>query len=400
MTDQSICQNPDLFSARLFALMQHIHPGVATLELYEFRYCLNTVKPADGWASVVVEPFESLAAKLDDPAFYQSIQIRPKVDGKLALDGQITSLTQMLLVGLACGAYTTAQVRQRLYFDLRGFFFLARTTYFTDTVLAHFDGKPYRQFSALQKTFETHQAVGYPEFKAANAEVDASFFDAVQALTRLKGTPVVLGIAGPTAAGKTEIVARLNDAFHQAGRKTTSMEMDHFLTDRDDREARGVDSLGPQAIHVGLFQRCLEDLITGKPVDTPRYDFITGSSSHDIRGHLKPGGRPVHIEPADVIFIEGNFPFMVPQTNHLVGIKAVYLTDDPVRLQRKWKRDMDYRKKYELNYFRNRYFKDQYLMAQACFISQLGTCDLCVDTTAARLWASTETASLLDREEK
>jgi len=53
-----------------------------------------------------------------------------------------------------------------------------------------------------------------------------------------------------------------------------------------------------------------------------------------------------------------------------------------------------------LNYFRNRYFKDQYLMAQACFIPQLGTCDLCVDTTAARLWASTETASLLDREEK
>ena len=114
MTDQSICQNPDLFSARLFALMQQIHPGVATLELYEFRYCLNTVKPADGWASVVVEPFESLAAKLDDPGFFQSIQIRPKVDGKLALDGQITRLTQMLLVGLACGAYTTTQVRQRL----------------------------------------------------------------------------------------------------------------------------------------------------------------------------------------------------------------------------------------------------------------------------------------------
>ncbi len=74
---------------------------------------------------------------------------------------------------------------------------------------------------------------------------------------------------------------------------------------------------------------------------------------------------PIEIEPADIIFIEGNFPFLIEEVLHLIGIKVVYLTDDPIRLKRKWKRDIDYRKKYEPNYFRNRYFKDQFIMASS-----------------------------------
>ena len=66
----------------------------------------------------------------------------------------------------------------------------------------------------------------------------------------------------------------------------------------------------------------------------------------------------------------------------------VYLTDDPVRLKRKWKRDIDYRKKYEPTYFRNRYFKDQFIMAEIAYRPQLAMCDLAVDTTGAALWAT------------
>jgi len=56
---------------------------------------------------------------------------------------------------------------------------------------------------------------------------------------------------------------------------------------------------------------------------------------------------PIVVEPADIIFIEGNFPFLIEEVADLIGIKVVYLTDDPIRLKRKWKRDIDYRKKYE-----------------------------------------------------
>jgi hypothetical protein len=80
---------------------------------------------------------------------------------------------------------------------------------------------------------------------------------------------------------------------------------------------------------------------------------------------------------------------------HLIGIKVVYLTDDPVRLKRKWIRDIDLRKKYEPTYFRNRYFKDQFIMAEIAFRPQLETCDICVDTTGAALWTTPEIAEIL-----
>jgi hypothetical protein len=73
----------------------------------------------------------------------------------------------------------------------------------------------------------------------------------------------------------------------------------------------------------------------------------------------------------------------------------VYLTDDAIRLKRKWKRDIDYRKKYEPTYFRNRFFKDQFLMAQKCYLPQMEVCDIVVDTTGAALWATPEIAKIL-----
>jgi hypothetical protein len=80
----------------------------------------------------------------------------------------------------------------------------------------------------------------------------------------------------------------------------------------------------------------------------------------------------------------------------LIGIKVVYLTDDPVRLKRKWKRDIDYRKKYEPTYFRNRYFKDQFIMAEFAYRPQMSMCDIVVDTTGAALWTTPEIAEILD----
>lgn len=274
---------------------------------------------------------------------------------------------------------------------------LHRTAYFTEKVLAHLGGKPYRQFEQKQKQFETWQAVGYKSFREANAEVDALFIESVLKLIEARGTPILLAIAGPTAAGKTEIVERLNHAFQQAGRRTTSIELDNFMTDREYREAHGIDSQGKAALHFELFRQALEDITRGKRISIPRYDFIYATSSHDLDGQLKAGGIPIVIEPADIIFIEGNFPFLIEEVLPLIGIKVVYLTDDPVRLKRKWKRDIDYRKKYEPTYFRNRYFKDQFIMAEIAYRPQLETCDMVVDTTGAALWTTPEIAAVLDR---
>jgi uridine kinase len=80
----------------------------------------------------------------------------------------------------------------------------------------------------------------------------------------------------------------------------------------------------------------------------------------------------------------------------LIGIKVVYLTDDPIRLKRKWKRDIDYRKKYDPTYFRNRFFKTQFMRAEDIYRPLMETCDMVVDTTGAALWVTPEIAEMLD----
>lgn len=391
--------NHEAFTEALFEKMQDINPGIAGLELYEFRYCLNNITPTSGWASVVVMPKEEIEQMVNARVFYDGIQIKPEVAGCIVLNEKIERLAHMLFVGLFTGAYPVDWVNRHFYFDIRSFIFFHRTNYFTEKIVAHLGGKPYRQFEQKQKALEQIDAVGYKAFAAANAEVDACFIGSVKKIIAARGTPVLLAVAGATAAGKTEIVERLGAAFQRDGQKVASIELDNFFTDRDDREAKGIDSKGKQAMHFGLLLQSLDDITHGKAIQTPRYNFIDGSSSHDLDGKLKPGRLPVRVEPADIIFMEGNFPFLIEEILHLIGIKVVYLTDDAVRLKRKWKRDMDYRKKYDLNYFRNRYFKDQFIMAEYAYRPQMEVCDMVVDTTGAALWVTPEIAKILDAQE-
>jgi uridine kinase len=391
----TILPNPDSFCIDLFEIMKKIEPAMEELELYEFQYGLDNLMPRGGWGSVVLEPKEEIERRVNSRSFYDGIQLKPHVDDRIVLDEAIVRLTNTIFAGLVRGVYPIDWVGTHFYFDIRGFYFLHRTLYLTDAILAHLDGRPFRLFEKKQRHFERIQDVGYKAFREANAELDDCFIESVMKLIAFRGAPIVLAIAGPTAAGKTEIVARLQTTFEQAGRKTATIEMDNFLTDRDYREEKGIFTQGKQALHFELFQQCLKDVAGGNKASIPRYDFVYATSSHDLAGHLKPDGVPIEIEPADIIFIEGNFPFLIPEMVGLIGIKVVYLTDDPIRLKRKWKRDIDYRKKYEPTYFRNRYFKDQFIMAEIAYRPQMEACDLLVDTTGAALWATSEVAAAL-----
>jgi len=397
MSASDILHDSEAFSAVLYERMKGINPGIEELELYEFRYALANLYPGDGgWASVALTDRGAIERLVNSRDFYAGIQIKPTVGGRIVLDGNIVRLAQVLFVGLVTGVYTQEWVLAHFFFDLRGFFFLHRTVYLTDKVREHLGGRPVRAFEQRQKRFERCQSIGYKEFRQANEEIDEFFMAGVKRLVAVKGTPLLCAIAGPTAAGKTEIVERLRQSLGQAGHSVSSIEMDNFLTDREGREQKGIYSLGREAIHLELFRQSLEGISQGKRITMPRYDFYFATSSHDLDGRLKPGCSPIEVDPADVVFIEGNFPFLLPEVAHLIGIKVVYLTDDAIRLKRKWKRDIDYRKKYEPTYFRNRFFKDQFLMAQKCYVPQMEVCDIVVDTTGATVWATPEIAAILD----
>lgn len=395
---KEIISDQKAFSEALFNKMKEIDIAIKDMELYEFRYCLNYLSPQEGWGSVSLDKKEEIEKYVNTRDYYSGVKIKEKVKGWIVLDEKIIRLTNMLFVGLVTGAYNPAWIKAHFYFDVRGFFFLHRTEYFTKEVLSHLGRKPYRQFEQKQKNFAGLQDVGYKAFKEANQEVDELFINSVRKLIKQQSTPLILAVAGPTAAGKTEIVQRLREMFEDEGQSVTSIELDNFLTDRDYREEKGIFTQGRPAYHFNLFVHSLIDITAGKTICIPRYDFVFATSSHDLEGNLKPDGIPIEIEPADIIFIEGNFPFLFEEVVDLIAIKVVYLTDDPIRMKRKWKRDIDYRKKYEPRYYCNRYFKDQFIMAEISYRPQMAKCDIVVDTTGAALWATPEIAAILDKE--
>ena len=386
--------SPEEFTDILFGIMKNINKGIQDLELYEFRYALENLFPVGGWDSVELDSQELIENRIGTRDFYTHIELRPRSGESICLDKTIIHLTQMLFVGLVKNNYSPEWVNLHFYFDIRGFIFLPRTNYFTKAVIDHFGNTPFMHFTKKQKRLERFQGVGYRDFKQANFEIDQAFVDLVKKLIDLRGTPILITLAGPTAAGKTEITERLFNILSQSGKKITTIEVDNFLLDREYRDDK---PMGKDSTHFDLFIDSLAEILKGKKVFIPRYDFVNATSSHDLNSKLKDGCTPLEIEPADIIFMEGNFPFHIQELSNLIGINAVYLTDDPIRLKRKWKRDIDYRKKYDPTYFRNRFFRTQFLRAQDIYLPLMMVCDIVVDTTGASLWVTPEIKKVLNK---
>lgn len=393
MTDSTLVSNLTSIAKALYPILVQVNSGITKLEQYEFRYCLDNLTPSHGWASVTPAPEAEIEAQLQDRQYFESIQLNPMHAGRIVLDAEVMGLTQMLLAGLAAGRYSMEWINLHFFFDLRSFIFYPRTRYYSEAVFEQFGGTPYRQFTSRQSQFAGVFDIGYAEFKQANKEIDQAFIDTVKGLIDALGTPILMTLAGPTGAGKTEIVSRLSAEFKGQSRSFSSLEVDNFFKDRDYRDQH---PLGPQVMHFEMFQQAVTDLRDGRSATIPRYNFYTAISSHDFKSHLRAGAIPLTIPPADIIFLEGNFPFHIPEVAPLVGLKIVYLTDDPQRLQRKWKRDIDYRKKYDPVSFCNRYFRSQFLRAEDVYRPLMQVCDMIVDTTAATLWLTPALQAVLN----
>ena len=375
--------NPHQFSRDLFSKLQQLNPGVGELEPYEFQYALKNLTPAEGWTTIHPEPMETLQAKIASPEFFSNIQLKPKQGDQIILDHSIASLSRQLFVGLVGELYPLEWVDQHFYFDMRSFVFFVRTNYVNKTIKERFGGSPYRFFEPGQPRLEKMFEVGYKDFARANQEIDLALIQVAKSLISTSNKPLLLTIVGPTASGKSEISSRLLNSLSGAGFSCTSVEMDNFYKDRVFRDGRPMDAA---VIHFSLFMDSINALLRGEAAEIPRYDFIQATSSHDLDGHLRPGQYTQTIQPADIIILEGNFPFHIHEISSLIDLKIVYFANDPIRLKRKWKRDVDFRKKYDTNYLANRYFRTQFQRNQEIYQPMMQCCDIIVDTSNAQLF--------------
>ena len=152
--------------------------------------------------------------------------------------------------------------------------------------------------------------------------------------------PVLIGIAGGSASGKTTIAKKLFEAFDKTNSVIIIKEDDYYKDQSnftfDERKKTNYDH--PFAFDHNLMKDQLLDLIKGYTIEKPTYDYTEHNRSNVIE----------IIEPRDVIIVEGLFVLEEKDIRDLLDIKVYVDTPYDVRFIRRLKRDIEERGR-ELN---------------------------------------------------
>jgi uridine kinase len=146
--------------------------------------------------------------------------------------------------------------------------------------------------------------------------------------------PFLIGIAGGTGSGKTTVARRIYDSLHL----DAAVFIDHDAYYRDlghlSLEERGAVNFDhPDALDNALMAAQLEALLERRPIEKPVYDFALHTRAPET----------VHVEPRDVILVDGILLFAEPRLRELFDLRIFVDTDADVRFIRRLRRDLDER---------------------------------------------------------
>jgi len=169
-----------------------------------------------------------------------------------------------------------------------------------------------------------------------------------------KKTVKVVLIAGPSSSGKTTFSKRLSVQLAASGVNPTALSLDNYFVDREKNPKDENGQLDFESLYSLDLQRLgsdLERIIKGEEVQTPIYDFITGSRSDKT--------IPICLGKNDVLVIEGThglnpelskgledkylFKIFVSALNTMSLSQHICIPADETRLLRRIIRDYKYR---------------------------------------------------------
>eukprot|EP01038_Epipyxis_sp_PR26KG_P007596 gene7596-10345_t len=148
--------------------------------------------------------------------------------------------------------------------------------------------------------------------------------------------PVILGVAGGSASGKTTLTSAIVEALGEE--HVTAINHDNYYKDLrhltiEQRAMVNFDH--PNSLDTPLLIEHLEQLRRGLSVEIPTYDFTTHSRA------------PVTclVQPRRIIIVEGILIFSDPELVSLMDMKIFVDLEDDIRLIRRIKRDNIERKR-------------------------------------------------------
>ena len=145
---------------------------------------------------------------------------------------------------------------------------------------------------------------------------------------------LVIGIAGGSGSGKSTFADLVRSNLHDA--ELEVIRHDSFYRPLDHlplEERKRVNFDHPESLDTPLLIQTLKELIAGKPVRIPEYDF----SLHT----RKPSFQLVN--PPAVVIVEGILIFSDRDLRSLFDMKIFIDTDDDDRLMRRIRRDINER---------------------------------------------------------
>jgi uridine kinase len=145
--------------------------------------------------------------------------------------------------------------------------------------------------------------------------------------------PIIIGIAGGTASGKTTLAQKIQAAFPE---QSVLISQDAYYKDishlsLEEREQTNFDH--PDALDFDLLKEHILELKQSRSIVSPLYDFNTHSRANSVK----------KVSPQKLIIVEGILLFTLSPIRDLFDIKIFVDTDDDVRLLRRIERDMQER---------------------------------------------------------
>lgn len=110
----------------------------------------------------------------------------------------------------------------------------------------------------------------------------------------------VILVAGPSSSGKTTFAQRLAIQLRVSGMKPHAISVDDYFVDREftpKDEYGKLDFEAIEAIDIRLFNKHMLELLEGKEVEIPTFNFITGKREYK--------GNKLQLETEDVLIVEG-----------------------------------------------------------------------------------------------
>ena len=142
--------------------------------------------------------------------------------------------------------------------------------------------------------------------------------------------PILIAIAGGSASGKTTVVRKIIESLDS--QDVVVIKHDDYYKDLSNlslEERAKVNYDHPSSLDSDLFVAQLQDLLNGKPIEKPTYNFSV---------HNRDSKTEV-VAPKKIIIAEGILVLEDERVRNLADIKIYVESDDDIRFIRRLLRD-------------------------------------------------------------